>query len=65
MKSYGGWGSGVIAPPFLTSALGGGKWSVSPPKCFAPREIVLGTHWIGGCMMPTTGLDAMEKRNIL
>jgi hypothetical protein len=25
------WGSGGIVPPFLTSALNGGDWSVPPP----------------------------------
>jgi hypothetical protein len=30
MKTYGG-GGGVIAPPFLISALDGGEWSVSNP----------------------------------
>jgi hypothetical protein len=57
MKTYGG--SGGIAAPFLTStldvsgqphalaALSAGKSS--------PR-----THWIGGCVCPRTGLDAIE-----
>jgi hypothetical protein len=27
-----------------------------------PGEIAAGTHWIGGWVGPTAGLDAMEKR---
>jgi hypothetical protein len=30
--------SGGIASPFFTSALNGGRWSVSRPGCFTPRE---------------------------
>jgi hypothetical protein len=41
------WGSGGIAPPFLTSALEWDKWSVSRPCRFTP-----GTHWIGGWWAP-------------
>jgi hypothetical protein len=32
------WGTGGIAPPFLTSALDGGDWSASRPCCFNPGE---------------------------
>jgi hypothetical protein len=32
-----------------------GEWSASSPCRYTP-----GTHWIGGCMGPTTGLDAMK-----
>jgi hypothetical protein len=42
------WGSGGIAPPFLTSALDGGEWSASRPYRFTPGERAPGTHWIGG-----------------
>jgi hypothetical protein len=31
------WESGGIAPPFLTSALGGGEWSASRPGRMAPQ----------------------------
>jgi hypothetical protein len=41
------WGSGGIAPPFLTWALDGREWSVSRPCHFTP-----GTHWIGGWGAP-------------
>jgi hypothetical protein len=33
------WESGGIAPPFLTSALDEGEWSVSRPGLFIPGEI--------------------------
>jgi hypothetical protein len=32
------WGSGTVAPPFLTSALDGGEWSASRPCRFTPGE---------------------------
>jgi hypothetical protein len=41
-------GIGGIAPPFLTSALDGSKWSASPPGRFTPGEMAPGTHWMGG-----------------
>jgi hypothetical protein len=34
-------------------------------KVFTPRERTLGTHWIGGWVGPKTGLNVVEKRNIL
>jgi hypothetical protein len=39
--------------------------SASRPGRFTPREIVSYTHWIGGWVGPRTGLDVVEKRNIL
>jgi hypothetical protein len=45
---------------FLTSALAGGEWSASLPGRFTP-----GTHWVGGWVVPTAGLDGMEKRKFL
>jgi hypothetical protein len=59
------WGSGGIAPPFLTSALDGDVWSASCPGRFTPSEIVPGAHWIGGWMGPTTSLDTAERKIIL
>jgi hypothetical protein len=38
MNAY--WGSGGIAPPFLTSVLDGREWSDSCPGRFTPD-----THW--------------------
>jgi hypothetical protein len=59
------WGSGGIAPPFLTSALDGGEWSASSHCLFIPEERAPGTHWIGGWVGPRAGLDAVETRKIL
>jgi hypothetical protein len=42
------WGSGGIAPAFLSSALDGGEWSASRPSRFNPKETGRRTHWIGG-----------------
>jgi hypothetical protein len=48
-------GSGDIAPPFLTSA--------ASVRCrFTAGERATGTHWIGGWVGPTIGLDTVEKR---
>jgi hypothetical protein len=59
------WGSGGIAPPFLTLALDGGEQSASQPGHFTPRERMPGTNWIGGWVGPRAGLDAVHKRKIL
>jgi hypothetical protein len=56
------WGSGGIAPPYLTSVLVGDEWSASRPGRFTPGGRVPGTHWIGGWADPRTGLDAAEKK---
>jgi hypothetical protein len=47
---------------FLISALAGGEWSASRPVHFTPGERAPGTHWIGGWVDPTAGLDDVEKR---
>jgi hypothetical protein len=57
--------SGCIAPPFLNSAISGGKWSASHPGRFAPEEISPNTHWIGGWVDHRAYLDSVNKRNIL
>jgi hypothetical protein len=62
MKAY--WGVAVYIHPFLTSALYEGEWSASRPDRFTSREVVPGTHWIGGWAGPRAGLDAVEKRKI-
>jgi hypothetical protein len=59
------WGSWCIVPPFLTSALIGGKWSASRPCQFTAEERATGTHWIGGWVALGIGLSLMEKRKIL
>jgi hypothetical protein len=51
MKTYGG--VDVWAHVFFTSALAGVGWSASPPGKEPP-----GTHWIGGWVGPSAGLDA-------
>jgi hypothetical protein len=54
-------GSGGIIPPFLTPALGGGKWSASRPPTLNPGERIsryILNRWLGGF------LDAMRKRKI-
>jgi hypothetical protein len=56
------WGSGGIAPRFLTSALDGGEWSASGTSRFTTGEIAPGTHWIGGWVGPKAGLDAVKNR---
>jgi hypothetical protein len=58
------WGSGGVAPPFLTSELDGGEWSASSPGRFTPEKIALGTNWIGGWVCPRANLDVVEKRKI-
>jgi hypothetical protein len=58
------WGSGDIAPPFLTPTLDGGGWSASGPGRFIHGETASGTNWIGGWMGSGTGLEAFEKRKI-
>jgi hypothetical protein len=56
------WGSGGIAPPFLTSALYGGEWSASRPYRFTSEETAFATCWIEGWVGPRAGLDFMKKK---
>jgi hypothetical protein len=58
-------GGGGIAPPFLTSSLGGDECSASRTDRFIHRETTPGTHSIGGWVGPRAGLVAVYKRNIL
>jgi hypothetical protein len=51
-----------IAPPFLTSALDGGKLSVPRLGVFNPVKGARGTHWTGGRVDPRAGLGAVEYR---
>jgi hypothetical protein len=46
-----------IAPPFLTSALDEGKWSVSRLCRFHPEETTPSARWVGGWVGPRAGLD--------
>jgi hypothetical protein len=59
MKAYGG--VDVQNHIFLTSALAGGEWPASRPGRFTPGD----THWTGGWVDPTTGLDEVEKILVL
>jgi hypothetical protein len=38
------------------------EWSASRPCRFTPGGKAIGTHWVGGCVDPRAGLDAVEKR---
>jgi hypothetical protein len=58
MKAYGG--VDVYIHISLTSVLVGTEWSASRPGRFTPGERAPGTHWIGGWVGPTVGLDDME-----
>jgi hypothetical protein len=51
-----------IAPPFLTSELDGGEWSASRSGRFPDEERAPGTKWIGNCVGPRAGLDAVGKK---
>jgi hypothetical protein len=48
-----------MAPPFYTSSLNAAEWSASCLGGFA-----FGAYWIGGCVGPRAGLDAVEKRKV-
>jgi hypothetical protein len=57
------WGSGDIAPLLLTSVLDGGEWSATRLCRFTPGERASITHWIGGWVDLSFGLDAAGNRN--
>jgi hypothetical protein len=46
---------------FFSSALAGGELSASRTGRFNHGERAPGTHWIGGWVSPTTGIDDVEK----
>jgi hypothetical protein len=51
---------------FSTLALDGGEWSASRPgRAFTPGERTPGTHWTGGWVGPTAGLDTEAGGKIL
>jgi hypothetical protein len=58
-------GSGGIAPPLLSSALGGVEWSASRLGHFISEEIAYGAFWIENWLGPRACLDAAEMRKIL
>jgi hypothetical protein len=53
-----------MTPPFLTSTLDGGEWSVSRSCRFTPGEGAPSTHCLIGWVGPEVHLDAIEKRNM-
>jgi hypothetical protein len=59
------WGSGGIAPQFMTSALDGEEWWASRLGRFTPRGKDPGTHWIGCYVVPRAGLDYLDEKNLL
>jgi hypothetical protein len=63
MKTYGE--VDVYIHIFLTSALVEGERPASRPSRFTPGERAPGTHWIGGWVDPSAGLDNVEKRKFL
>jgi hypothetical protein len=63
MKAY--WGLDMQIHIFLTSASVGDEWSASRPGRFIRGERAAGTHWIGGWVGPSVGLDDLEKRQFL
>jgi hypothetical protein len=51
---------------FLTSTLDGDEWSASQPGCaLLPGESTPGSHWIGGCVDPRTGLETEARKKLL
>jgi hypothetical protein len=63
MKGYGV--VDVYIHIFLTLALAGSEWSASRPGRFTPGERAPGTHWIGGWVHLSAGVDDLEKRKFL
>jgi hypothetical protein len=60
LRHEGVWGSVFIDNVILTSALVGDEWSASRLCLFNPGGAP-GTHWIGGWVGPTAGLDSVEE----
>jgi hypothetical protein len=50
---------------FFTSALVGGEWSAPRPATYPGERAPGTTHWIGGWVDPTAGLDDVEKGKFL
>jgi hypothetical protein len=59
------WGSGGIAPPFLTSVLDGDDCSASCPGPFTPIGRAPGTNWLGDWVGHRTGQDKVKTRKIM
>jgi hypothetical protein len=60
MKMYGG--VEVQLHAFLTSPLDGGEWLTPRLGPFNPGVRAPGTHWIGGWVGPSVGMDVVAKR---
>jgi hypothetical protein len=60
---------GGLLNAFLISELDGGERSASLPGLFTlpgkEPQGAPGTHWLGGWLSPKTGLDDVERRQIL
>jgi hypothetical protein len=63
MKTYGE--VEILIEVFVTSALIGGDWSPSRMGRFNSEEKTPSTHWKGGWVSPRTGLDDVERCEIL
>jgi hypothetical protein len=61
MKAY--WGVELWLHAFLTSTVDVDEWSASRFGRFTLRGRAPGTHWIGGCVGPSDGLDAVVMGN--
>jgi hypothetical protein len=59
------WGSGGIAPPFLTSAQDIGHRQVSRTGWVTPGGRAPGTHPIGGLVGPRSGQDTVGREKSL
>jgi hypothetical protein len=59
------YGSGGIAPSFLTSALDGGQWSASHPGRFTPGEGAPAIHCVGDWMGPEPGWTLWTRERSL
>lgn len=51
-----------VSSCMLNLGTGWEEWSASNSGCFTPRKKVLFSHWIGGCMDPDRGLDALQRK---
>jgi hypothetical protein len=60
-KHTGEWKYRTTILELLTEALDGGEWLASLHFRFSPWGRAVGTHWVGGSVGPTAGLEAMEK----
>jgi hypothetical protein len=62
MKAYGG--VDVYIDALLSLALRGRERSSSRPGRFTFEDGAPGAYWIGGCLGPSGGLDAVAKKKV-